>query len=335
MGALDLSPDAGPDAVPDAWARGIDYSAMALPEKLTDWRLALAYHAATDAGLIGALPGTAAELAERCGLSESAVQAVLAVLVAWQLVSVDEHGRYQEGPAHPAPADQAMLAQHGVWIRRWAVLLPKRLHDRAATSPENPPAPAPGVGLDLLAAITRRVTTPVLDACLDRFPHARTVLDLGGGHGEYALALASRGLTTTMQDLPGVIEGARQRGRLAAAGVELFAGDCLETLPPGPFDLVLCSMVTNIFDAEASRDLCRRLRPIIAPGGGLAIVSYLRDRHRVGASFGLQMLVATPGGDAHGEHDYRRWLDEAGFGPAHCYDLDEPPQTVVLAGVPT
>lgn len=49
------------------------------------------------------------------------------------------------------------------------------------------------------------------------------------------------------------------------------------------------------------------------------------------ASLALQMLVATEGGDAHGEDDYRRWLAEAGYGATQLHDLDNPPQTIVLA----
>lgn len=63
---------------------------------------------------------------------------------------------------------------------------------------------------------------------------ARRVLDLGGGHGQYALEFARRGLETTMQDRPGVVDYARRQGRLEEAGVELFAADFFEALPPRP-----------------------------------------------------------------------------------------------------
>jgi hypothetical protein len=90
--------------------------------------------------------------------------------------------------------------------------------------------------------------------------------------------------------------------RLSDAGVVLFAGDLFTTLPPGPFDFVLCAAVTNMFDGQANLDLYRRLRPIIADGG-----------------------------DAHTIDDYHRWLGEAGYGPVRVHELDRPPQTIVLA----
>ncbi len=321
--------DTAPAHPMHAGDRGADFSPLAPSERLADWRLALAYEAA--GGVLAVLPGSPAELAARCNLDEGALRAVLGLLAAWGIVATDDHGRYIDGPAAPSPPDGAMLSQHGVWIRRWAALLGKRLHHRTATSDEAPSRPPTDVGLDLLAVVTRRLTRPVLDVCLQRFPQATRVLDLGGGHGEYSLELARRGLRTTMQDLPEVIEIAERHGRLGSTGVELFAGDFFTTLPPGPFDLVLCAAVTNMFDGPSNRALYRRLRAIIAPGGGLAIVSYLRDRNRVAASFGLQMLVATEGGDAHGEEDYRHWLAEAGYRLTQVHELDDSPQSIVLA----
>ncbi len=106
----------------------------------------------------------------------------------------------------------------------------------------------------------------MVDACLRRFPRARRVLDLGGGHGEQSLEFARRGLRPTMQDRPEVVEIAERRGQLGNAGVELFAGDLFTTLPPGPFDLVICGLTTNMYDGARNRDLYRRPRPITAPG---------------------------------------------------------------------
>jgi ubiquinone/menaquinone biosynthesis C-methylase UbiE len=48
------------------------------------------------------------------------------------------------------------------------------------------------VFLGYLAVDTRRRTPPAVDACLARHPKARRVLDVGGGHGELALAFAQQ-----------------------------------------------------------------------------------------------------------------------------------------------
>lgn len=90
-------------------------------------------------------------------------------------------------------------------------------------------------------------------------------------------------------------------------------------------------MLLGMFDSWPNGDLFRRLHPLIASGGGLAIVSYWRERNAVAASFGVQMLVATRGGDAHGAGDYQAWLAAAGYGRVSIHDLDDSSQMIVLA----
>lgn len=310
---------------------GLGHSFLASPGTLSDWRMVLAYEASVEAGILAALPGRPAELASRLELDERALRALLEALAVWSVVEIDDRGRYSSGPGLPSPEDDAVLRQHAAVIRRWAMLLGDRLRDRTATSDELSGRARPDVWLNFLAANARRLAPAALDACIRRFPRLERVLDLGGGHGEYSLELVRRGIHPVMQDLPDVIEMADRGDRLSKAGVELFPGDFFETLPPGPFDLVLCAGVTHTFDGHRNLDLYRGLHDIIAPDGGLAIVTFLRGSNPVASLFALQMLVATDGGDAHGEEDYRRWLGEAGYGPLEVQNLESRPQTVVLA----
>lgn len=107
----------------------------------------------------------------------------------------------------------------------------------------------------------------------------------------------------------------------------VWAANVIHHLP----DPVASLRETNMFGAARNLRLLRDLHPVIAPGGGLAIVSYLRGRAPVAAAFGVQMLSWTPDGDAHGEDDYRDWLTASGYESVVLRDLDAPPQTMVLA----
>ena len=110
-----------------------------------------------------------------------------------------------------------------------------------------------------------------------------------------------------------MIDVARRRGRLEAAGVELFEGSFFETVPDGPFDLAFCSGITHTFDGEHNGMLFRNLRRIVPAGGGVAVVTFLRGRSPMTSLFAVQMLVNDNGGDTHTEAEYREWLSEAGF----------------------
>lgn len=310
-------------------------TALASPEELVDWRLVVCYETAHVTGMLDGLPATAAQIAAACDLDADAVRPVLSVLVAWGHLRVDPSGVFSAGPQWLEPAGRAALAQHGTWIRRWASLVPRRVRERQATAAEDLPAPDPVTGLALLESASRPFIEPVAEVCLSALATTEDeparVLDLGGGHGAYARELAQRGCRVTMQDLPGVIDLARADGRLTAAGVELVAADAFDDIAPGPFDLVLCGTFTNMFSLDRVRDLLTRIRGVLAPGGQLAIVTWLRDHGPVGAAFGVQMLVATPSGDAHGEADYRRVLFETGYTDVRFADVARPALSVLLA----
>lgn len=99
---------------------------------------------------------------------------------------------------------------------------------------------------------------------------------------------------------------------LVSAGVEVFAGDFFEALPEGPFDVILCAGVTYTMAAGNNLALCQRLRPLVAPGGALAIMSFLGGTDELASIFSVQMLGGG-GGESHQESDYRAWLSEAGY----------------------
>jgi SAM-dependent methyltransferase len=308
-----------------------ELSFLAEPGEVSDWRMVLAYDAAAEAGVLPALPAAPRELAARLALDERFVRALLDGLAAWRLVEARDDGRYAPGTAAPGPEAAAVLRHHAGAIRRWSERLGAFGREPASSPGDAQPPPMSEIALEFLAANARRLAPDVVDACLERFPRAQRVLDLGGGHGEHALEFARRGLRATVQDRPAVMEAVQRCGQLASAGVDAFVGDFFEVLPEGRFDLVLCAGVTHTYDAERNLELYRRVGPIVAPGGGLAILTFLRARNAVASIFALQMVAVTEGGDTHGEEDYGRWLAACGYGPVQVLDLEDRPQSLLLA----
>lgn len=308
-----------------------DRSFLAPPDEVSDWRMVLAYDAAARAGVLSALPATPEDVARRGGLHARGVRAVLDVLAVWAIVERGQDGAYGPGPRMPGGDLAALWHHHARTLRLWSVHIDDRLHGVDGVSPRASTAEEQEVWYAALAAFARPAAPAVVDACLRRFRGARRVLDLGGGHGEHALAFARRGLAVTMQDRAPAIELARRAGRLGTAGVALFEGDFFDTLPAGPFDIAFCAAVTDTYDGAGNAALCRRLAGIVAPGGGVALLAFVRGRNNVVPVFSVQMLAAGGRGDTHREEDYRRWLGQAGFGAVEVHDIDGLPQSLLLA----
>jgi SAM-dependent methyltransferase len=303
---------------------------MSPPGQLVDWRMVVLVDAAAGSGALAALPGTAEDLAGRLGLDAHALRVVLDALGAWGVVRRDGEGRYGLGPQAPDADGIAQLRHHARAVRSWSSSIDKRL--RGDPVEIRPGMPDPELFVDALAVGGRAAAPSVVDACLARFPQARSVLDLGGGHGEYSLEFARRGLKVTLQDLPVMVDVVRSRGRLTEAGVELMAGSFFDAVPPGPFDLAFCAGITHTFDGAHNRTLFRNLRPVVAPGGGVAVVTFFRNRHPLADVFAVQMLTNANGGDSHSEEEYRSWLGDAGFRVDDApLDIAGRPQAVLFA----
>jgi SAM-dependent methyltransferase len=286
-----------------------DLTFLAPPGAVADWRLVLLCDAAIAAGVFDKLPGTAEEVAGRAGLAPEALRVVLDALVTLEVVQKGADGSYSLGPAAPEPAAMPSVRHHARAMRRWATGIEAQLRGQATSAEITDPE----TFHDALSRNAQKVAPEVVDVVLQRFPDARSVVDLGGLHGEYSLEFTRRGLKATMQDMPAMIDVARRRGRLEAAGVELYEGSFFESVPDGPFDLAFCSGITHTFGPEQNLTLYRNLRRIVAPGGGVAVVTFLRGRDPMSALFAVQMLLNDNGGDTHTEDEYRAWLAEAGF----------------------
>jgi hypothetical protein len=297
---------------------------LAPPGHVADWRGVLLIDVARDAGLLDALPGAASAVADRLGLSARAVRIVLDALREFEVVELagDE---YVLGLAAPDDAAAAALRHHARVVRAWSAELADRLHTDTATRGGRS-ADELAQWLRSLGATARHRAPELVDRCLRRFPDARRVLDLAGGHGEYGLAFARRGLDVTLQDLPRVIDIVGRWDTIRESPVRLVAADAFDELAAGPFDLVVCTGFNHTLKPEANAELFGRIAGIVAAGGGVAVSTFVRGRRPTSPLFAVQMLVAGGGGDTHGLEEYRNWLAAAGF---------ESPQVEDSPGGPT
>ena len=304
-------------------------SFLAAPDRISDWRKVLLFDVAAETGILSALPGRTEELSAHLSLDARAVRIVLEALEPWGLV-VAASGQWSLGPEAPDAEETAVLRHHAGAMRMWAGRIEDRV--RGVEAPDAIERPRRlDQWMEALAANARASAPAAVDACLAALPRASSVLDLGGGHGEYALEFARRGLEATVQDRPEVIELARREGRLDRAGVHLFTGDFFEALADGAFDIVFCAGVTYTYDGERNLELYQRVKGLLAPAGMLVIHTFLRERRPLASLFAVQMLAVGRGGDTHAEQEQRRWLLQAGYHRVEVVELAREPESLLLA----
>jgi len=115
-----------------------------------------------------------------------------------------------------------------------------------------------------------RAEIPAYDELQDRIAAstagliARRILDLGSGTGETARRVLAEHPGAS---LVAIDESARMLERLALPNVRLVTQRLQETLPQGPFDLVVSALAVHHLDGAEKRGLFRRVFAALRPGG--------------------------------------------------------------------
>jgi SAM-dependent methyltransferase len=151
--------------------------------------------------------------------------------------------------------------------------------------------------------------------------NSKKLLDIGGGSGSYTQAFleASTGLTSTIFDLPSVINNAKKR--LATTGlidrIKFVAGDFYKDELPTGHDLALLSAIIHQNSPEQNIELYRKIFQALQPGGRLVIRDHVMNsdhtRPTSGAFFAVNMLVVTEGGRTYSFEEIKSSLESVGF----------------------
>ncbi len=170
---------------------------------------------------------------------------------------------------------------------------------------------------ELMAASQPLVAAQVLDA----YPLHRhhSLLDVGGGLGEFALAAARRApqLRCQVFDLPAV--AARAQARFEAAGLadrlHAVGGSFLTDPLPRGADVICLVRVLHDHDDSAVRLLLQAVRAALAPGGTLLIAEPMSDcaTARVGDAYFGFYLLAMGQGHARSVQEFATLLVQSGF----------------------
>ncbi len=271
-------------------------------------------------------PATAQGLAKELGLDQRALTRLLDCLVIYELLEKEGETYRPTGLGSILslghPESELPMARHmaGMWDT-WGALTDIV---RTGENPRRKPmAERDDESLEAfigaMHVVGRKLAREIAED-YDLSPYSR-LLDIGGASGTYTMAFLERnpGMSAVLFDLPKVIPMAKER--LTHEGfihrVDLVEGDFYEDeLPPG-CDLALLSAIIHQNSPEENLDLCRKVHRALLPGGVLLIRDHVMDESRTsppaGATFAINMLVHTEGGDTYTFREISRAMEEAGY----------------------
>jgi len=282
-------------------------------------------------------PRTAGEVAAACGLAPRGASALLEALAA---LGVLERER---GAFVATPAAQAVFCEKGAASRRhtvlhdlwhtglWARLEESLVSGRPITDRSRDPfLTRPDVlarffpNLALAMAETSRGEAGALAEQL-ALPAFGRVLDLGGGAGQFARAIADAhpDAEVVLFDLPPVIAAS---GGVAHPRIHAVAGDFLRDPidPAGAgYDRVLLSRILMGLDDARAVELLGRVRAVLRPGGVVDVIELRRGEGvagRVAALLDVDMLLLT-GGAVRSAEELRALLAAAELHPGEPRSL--------------
>ena len=179
------------------------------------------------------------------------------------------------------------------------------------------------------AELARRTPVP---------PGARTMLDIGGSHGYYSVAICRRhpGLKSIVLDLPEAVEHAAPILAKENMGDRVVhrAGDVLvENLGEVAFDLVFMANLAHNLNESDNRAVARKAAAALRPGGLFVIHDLARRRSdlsggEMGTMADLYFAVMSKAG-AWSPDQMADWQRDAGLTPQRVKRLVTLPGTVL------
>ena len=169
-----------------------------------------------------------------------------------------------------------------------------------------------------------RVSAPEVAARTPLPRGATAMLDVGGAHGFYSVALCRRHkrLRSTILDLPEAVEASRPLLAAARIGDRVVhrAGDArTHDYGEGAYDLIFAANVLHHFDEATNGDLMRRFARALRPGGSVVVQEIERvdarsTKAQVGALGDFYFGMLSDSGTL-AFAQVAAWQEEAGLAP--------------------
>lgn len=277
-------------------------------------------------------PRPVEQIAQACGVGGSYLYRVLRALVGHGIFSEPEPGWFGLNPAAellrkdvPDSQQPWLLLRAQDWMRRpWAALrhsieTGQPAFDHLYQQPffdylaNNPPAQQ--VFDDAMSAMV-----DVGEAFVQAydFSDARTVVDVGGGHGTLMISILSANdhLQGMVVDAPTVVEGTANRINNAglAKRCTAVAGDFFSDVPSGG-DIYILRHIIHDWDDDRATTILRNCHAAMAPGTRLLVLDTVLPPRNTPPSKNLSditMLVLV-GGKERTEDEFSALFQSSGF----------------------
>ncbi|XP_048328169.2 probable O-methyltransferase 3 [Ziziphus jujuba] len=170
---------------------------------------------------------------------------------------------------------------------------------------------------DAMASDARLVTAVVIDKCKDVFEGLESLVDVGGGTGTVAKAIANAFPNTecTVFDLPHVVADLQ-----GANNVKYVGGDMFEAVPPA--DAILLKWILHDWSDEESVKILKKCKEAITGKGnkGKVIIIDMMMENKKGDEetietqlfFDMLMMVLVTGKERN-EKEWAKLFSDAGF----------------------
>jgi demethylspheroidene O-methyltransferase len=169
----------------------------------------------------------------------------------------------------------------------------------------------------LMAATQPMVSAQIIEAY--NFRQHRRMLDIGGGSGAFANAVAKAApdLDLGIFDLPEVIAEAQKRlGEESPTSITFHPGSFKQSPLPGGFDLMTLVRICHDHDDADIQDLFVKIRRALPHDGKLLIIEPMADiasAPRMGDAYFGFYLWAMGSGRPRSAITYKQMLENAGF----------------------
>jgi ubiquinone/menaquinone biosynthesis C-methylase UbiE len=151
-----------------------------------------------------------------------------------------------------------------------------------------------------------------------KFESIRTIMDVGGGHGEFITSILERNpaMRGILFDSPQVVEGAQPK--LEAAGMadrcQVIGGNFFESVPEGA-DAITMKWIIHDWNDDQSIVIMRNCHRALPASGKLILVEAVvppGDEMHFAKFIDLNMLVMT-GGKERTAEEFRQLYEASGF----------------------